>query len=675
MDVSLDTLLDAAVHAVGGERREGQDAMAHAVANCIEKKRHLVVQAGTGTGKSLAYLVPALAHAITSERPVVIATSTIALQNQIVTKDLPRLVEALEPHLERTPSFALLKGRSNYVCLHKRDGGYPDDVEPGALFAEAAVGTARDAGESERLGAQIMRLREWARATETGDRDDLTTPVSDRAWRQVSVTGSQCLGSTCPVKEACFAERNRAVARDADVIVTNHSLLAIDAFDGHGIIPDHDVVIIDEAHDLVDRVTSATTETLAQGTVRGAVRELRSLGVAATALDDAGTALGEALKAQPAGRMSNGLDPALADVLTLVLSEARSAHSDAKDAGDSSLTATAGARKSVRTRLQDIMDVCERLLDPAEDDVRFISHAEDTGRSIIVVAPLSVAGMMRTAILNDTTTVLTSATLAFGERFAEAARPFGLWRDNRVSLDEPMASFLQRSENAEREQWSALDVGSPFSYPAQGILYTARHLPPPGRDGLLLPTLEHIAELCEAAGGGALGLFSSRRAAEDAAAYVRAHTNLTVYLQHEDALPALVNAFRREEDSCLFGSRALWQGVDVSGHSCRLVLIDRIPFPRPDDPLASARQERIAARGGNGFMAVSAHRAALLMAQGAGRLIRAHEDRGMVAVLDQRLETKRYGAYLREAMPPLWRTSNRDVALAALRRLAAAHSH
>lgn len=672
---ALDALLDAAVKAVGGERRTGQDAMAHAIRDSIDKKRHLVVQAGTGTGKSLAYLVPALSHAVTHDQPVVIATATIALQNQIVTKDLPRLVDALSPSLERTPSFSLLKGRSNYVCLHKLEGGYPDDLEPGALFSEASVGPPDSAvKESERLGAQVVRLREWARNTDTGDRDDLDTPVADRAWRQVSVTGSQCLGGTCPLKEQCFAERNRAIARDSDIVVTNHSLLAIDSFDNHGIIPEHDVVIIDEAHDLIDRVTAAATETLSQGNVRSAVRELRTLGVVSTGLDDAGAALGEALSAQPAGRIIGDLDPRLADSLTLLAAEARTAHTDAKEAGDETQASTAGARKSVRTKLQEIMDVCDRLVAPHEDDVRFISHSEATGRTLIDVAPLSVAAMMRTAILNDTTTIFTSATLAFAERFAEAAAPFGLWRDNRVPLDEPMTSFLKRSQNAEREQWSALDVGSPFEYSKQGILYTARHLPPPGRDGISSETLSHLCELIEASAGGALGLFSSRRAAEDAAAFVRAHTGIRVYLQGEDSLGALVNSFRDDVDSCLFGSRALWQGVDVRGLSCRLVLIDRIPFPRPDDPLASARQERVVSRGGNGFMAVSAHHAALLMAQGAGRLIRAQEDRGMVAVLDQRLDTKRYGEYLRQAMPPLWRTSSGTVAIEALKRLAASRA-
>src|SRR5690625_3482363 len=211
---------------------------------CSSDLRLLLVQAGTGTGKSLAYLVPALRHALVSGRPVVISTATIALQTQIVRKDLPQLVEALAPHLPRTPTFSLLKGRANYLCRHKMDGGYPADVDAGALFGEVSAEPSRTGGE--RLGEQVRRLRAWAEETDTGDRDSLTDAVSDRAWRQVSVTGSQCLGGSCPMVESCFAERSRQVAREVDLVVTNHALLAIDAFDAHGIIPEHDVVVFDE---------------------------------------------------------------------------------------------------------------------------------------------------------------------------------------------------------------------------------------------------------------------------------------------------------------------------------------------------------------------------------------------------------------------------------------------
>lgn len=656
---ALPDLMQAAVAAIGGTPRPGQRAMAEAVDTAMEGRRHLFVQAGTGTGKSLGYLVPALRQALRSGRPVVISTATIALQTQIIRKDLPRIVEALAPMLPRTPSFALLKGRSNYLCRHKIDGGYPTDMDAGALFA-AAPAEPGQTGTGERLGEQVRRLREWAEETDSGDRDSLASPVSDRAWRQVSVTGTQCLGQTCPMLESCFAERSRELAREVDIVVTNHALLAIDSFDNHGIIPDHDVIVFDEAHDLVDRVTSAITEVLSLGAVRGAVRDLRGLGVAASALDDAGEELREALAQTPDGRVLGDLPERLADAVGILRTEARAAHTDAKDAGGPS---DAGARKAVRATLQEIIDVCERVADPTEDDVVSVSHSEATGRSLLQVAPLSVAGAMRGAILEERTVVMTSATLALGGRFEPSAGAVGLAARDRVEPDAPVVL-----ENP--STWAGLDVGSPFDYPRQGILYTARHLPPPGREGPRAEMLGHLAELIHAAEGGALCLFSSRRGAEEAAEYVRTRTDLRIGVQGEDSMANLVRTFREDEDSSLFGTLTLWQGVDVPGRACRLVTIDRIPFPRPDDPLMAARTERVQERGGNGFMSVSAQHAALLLAQGAGRLIRTREDRGMVAILDPRLATARYGGFLTAALPPLWRTSDPDVAVAALRRLA-----
>ncbi|GAB2549478.1 ATP-dependent DNA helicase [Brachybacterium huguangmaarense] len=659
---ALGPLMEAAVAAVGGAPRPGQQAMAEAVDRAMTERRHLLVQAGTGTGKSLAYLVPALRCAVDSGRPVVVSTATIALQTQIVKKDLPRIVEALTPQLPRAPRYSLLKGRSNYVCLHKVDGGYPDDLDPQALFAESP---ARGAEGSERLGEQVRRLREWSETTDTGDRDELPVPVSDRAWRQVSVTAAQCLGSSCPMVEACFVERNRAIARDVDLVVTNHALMAVDAFSGHGILPEHEVLVVDEAHDLVARVTSAVTEVLTHGLIRSIVRELRGLGLAATALDDAGEALRDALAAMPDGRVIGDVPPRMLDALLVLRTEAKGAHSDAKDAGDPQSASAAGARKAVRADLQEVIDVSERLISPGEDDVVSVAHSEATGRSSIQVAPLSVAGAMRGAVLEDRTVVMTSATLALGGRFEPPAGSVGLRATDRRGIETAQGA-------GDSSAWAGLDVGSPFAYQRQGILYIARHLPEPGRDGPVPAMLEHLTELVDASEGGALCLFSSRRGAELAAEHVRARTSLPILLQGEDSISSLVRRFREDETTSLFGTLSLWQGVDVQGRACRLVTIDRIPFPRPDDPLTAARQERISQRGGNAFMQISAQHAALLLAQGAGRLIRSSADRGMVAVLDPRLETKRYGSFLASAMPPLWRTNDPDVALAALARLARA---
>ena len=265
---SLPELLHAAVAAVGGTERPGQVTMAEAVADAIDDSSHLLVQAGTGTGKSLGYLVPALAH---GER-VVVATATLALQRQLVERDLPRTVDALHPLLRRRPEFAMLKGRSNYLCLHRLHEGVPQDEEEGLFDQfEAAAPTSK-------LGQDLLRLRDWSDETETGDRDDLTPGVSDRAWAQVSVSSRECLGATkCAYGAECFAEAARERAKLAEVVVTNHALLAIDAIEGAPVLPPHEVLIVDEAHELVSRVTGVATGELTPGQVNRAVRRAAKL--------------------------------------------------------------------------------------------------------------------------------------------------------------------------------------------------------------------------------------------------------------------------------------------------------------------------------------------------------------------------------------------------------------
>src|SRR5690606_36474090 len=231
-----------------------------------------------------------------------------------------------------------------------------------------------------------------------------------------------------------------------------------------------------------------------------------------------------------------------------------------------------------------------------------------------------------------------------------------------------------KSEGRGGTRWTALDVGSPFDYSRSGILYIAGHLPRPAREGLQPAYLDEIAELIEAAGGRTLGLFSSMRAARTAAEALRERLPVPLLCQGEDATMQLVKRFAEDEPTCLFGTLSLWQGVDVPGPSLRLVIIDRIPFPRPDDPLASARQRHVEAKGGNGFMAVAATHAALLLAQGAGRLLRAQTDKGVVAILDPRLATARYASFLRASLPPFWSTGDPETVKAALKRLAAADS-
>ncbi|HET7303536.1 MAG TPA: ATP-dependent DNA helicase [Segeticoccus sp.] len=642
---SLDALLHAAVAGVGGTERPGQVRMAHAVQEAVESGEHLLVQAGTGTGKSLAYLVPAIAHAFDTGKPVVVATATLALQAQVVDRDLPRLAEALAPVLGRRPTYALVKGRSNYLCQHKLVGGFPDEDEDSLM----SVGQV-DKGAG-RLGAEVVRLREWAEVTESGDRDELVPGVSQRAWRQVSVTAHECLGGKCPVLDECFVERSRDAARDVDVVVTNHSFMAIDAFEGRQMLPEHDLLVVDEGHELVDRVTSTITDELTGSMVATAAKKAGRL-AETERLADAGTLVEQALEALDEGRL-NGIPDVLATALGSVLDAARAVQSELKP---ESKADESGARQVARAAVDDVFDTAERVLEERELDVVWVGKDPRRG-SVLRVAPMSVAMLVRDKIFDDRTVVMTSATLELGGTFDAVAGTLGL-----------------RGEDA--PTWHGLDVGSPFDYPQQAIAYVAQHLPAPGRDGTSDAAFDEIEALVRAAGGRTLGLFSSMRAAVAATEQMRerfadeiAAGTMAFLCQGEDQTSTLVRDFASEATTCLFGTMSLWQGVDVPGSACQLVVIDRIPFPRPDDPLSSARSQAIARMGGNGFMAVSATHAALRLAQGAGRLVRRGDDRGVVAFLDSRMMTARYAGFLQRSLPPFWPTTDRTLVLGALQRL------
>ena len=628
---SVRDLLAAAVEALGGAERPGQVQMAEEVAAAMAEGRHLLVQAGTGTGKSLAYLVPALLH----QDRVVVATATIALQQQVVDRDLPALVDAAAPLLGRRPTYAILKGRANYVCRNKVLGGMPDDDQDG-LF---------DPSPTTALGRDVVRLRGWVDDTETGDRDELDPGVSDRAWRQVSVSARECLGAQkCPHGADCFAELSRERAAAADVVVTNHAMLAIDALESFSVLPEHDVVVVDEGHELVDRVTGVATDELTPTLVQRAAARSRRLVDDTDDLADAAETLELALAAVPDGRVVD-LPEELATAVALVRDAARAVVSEltrVKGADD-------GARRFALAATGAVHETAERVAAHSPYDVTWVSHDQRRG-PVLKVAPLSVNGLLREALFADRSVVLTSATLELGGSFDAIARQVGLTGD-----DAP--------------EWTGLDVGSPFDYPRQAILYVARRLPPPGRDGASPAAVDELATLVEAAGGRTLGLFSSMRAAEAAAAEMRERLDVPVLCQGDDRTAALVAAFAADEPTCLFGTLSLWQGVDVPGDACRLVVIDRIPFPRPDDPLMSARAQAVEAAGGNGFVTVSATHAALRLAQGAGRLVRRSSDRGVVAVLDSRLATARYAGFLRSSLPPFWFTTDHDTAVGALRRL------
>lgn len=658
---SVSTVLETAVTALGGATREGQVQMAEEVGRALADDQHLLVQAGTGTGKSLAYLVPSLLH----DKRVVVATATLALQHQLVERDVPRLMEAMKGQDGVDTSYAVLKGRSNYACLHRVREGVPDDQ--GALV-QLPEGS---------MGQKVLELRAWAEEDAenggSGERDNAPRHT-EREWRQVSVGHRDCLGAQrCPFGQECFAELAREKAHRSHMVITNHSLLAIDAIEGVPMIPEYDAVVIDEAHELVARVTQAATDELTAPDVERAARRARKHVSAEGAsnpaddLADAGEALRDAITTASPGRFEV-LPEQLGDALQLVRDAARACVSafpkEKPGEGDGD-----PGRQQAKGSVQDVFAVAERMAADLESDVLWLSEGGERSAPRLCVAPLQVWGQMRDKLLTDKTVVMTSATLMLGGDFSSVATSVGLKPSERV-VD---GGSVPEGDGV--LPWRGVDVGSPFDYGRQGILYVARHLPPPGRDGLVKAQLDEIAELVDAADGRTLGLFSSRRAAEAAAEAVRERLpHLTTLAQGDAQLPELAKQFVEDHHTVLFGTLSLWQGLDVPGDTCQLVLIDRIPFPRPDDPLMSARQKAADKAGGNGFMQVAATHAALLMAQGAGRLIRTTTDRGVVAVLDPRLATARYGSFLKASLPPMWTTTDPAVVRQALTRLAASAS-
>ncbi len=639
-DAAVADLLDLAITELGGQPRAGQVAMAEVIDTCFESGEGAVlVQAGTGTGKSLAYLVPAVRFAKLTNEPVVIATATLALQRQLMDKDLPVVSRALAPALGGV-DFAVLKGRSNYLCLDRLNRGSPDPDEA-ALFDTPTT----------RLGRQAARLRRWADTTTSGDRDDLSEPVDGRVWAGLSVSARECPGATqCAFGQDCFAEAARARAREADVIVTNHALLAIHVQGEVPVLPEHGAVVVDEAHELVDRMTTALTRELSATVIERATGRARKfLGPELVdPLLDAGGYLTDVLLRLPDGRLRT-----LSEELVVALTALRDAghaalgglRGDSSDAPD-----TAADRTTARAGLATIHEVAAEALLLSTASVAWVS-IRTAGQPALHIAPISVRGLLESNLFTGRPVALTSATLSIGGSF------------------DPLADSLGCPPG-----WSGVDVGSPFDHARQGMLYCAARLPRPGREGVSEEALEQIADLIDAAGGRTLALFSSWRSVERAEEVLtRRFAGRTdrplIVTRRGDAVAGLIRQFADDPRASLLGTLSLWQGVDVPGPSCTLVVIDRIPFPRPDDPVVSARQELVESSGGSGFGAVSVPRAALMLAQGAGRLIRSVEDRGVVAVLDSRLATTGYGVRLRQSLPPLWWTVDLPTVLGALGRL------
>ena len=650
--------LSAAIEAIGGQPREGQVQMAEAVANALTDRHHLLVQAGTGTGKSLAYLVPALVHG----KKVLVATATLALQRQLVERDLPRIQPALEKVLKRELTFAVYKGVGNYLCLQKMNGAQQDP--DGEFLMEIGA-----------LEKDQKRLKAWAQTPGvSGDRDD-APEVDRRVWFANSVSGRECIGKDdCAFGSQCFAVAAKAKAQTADVVVTNHTLLAIEIVDSHPILPERDANILDEAHEFMDRTTQAVTEELTAARVeRAAKMAAKHIPSKATvafnkAADEFAEAIADfALEVRNDPRQVGRL-PELPKQLESPIRKVKEAsaavvaliNADADIIDPDSMA----QRARVKGATNEILTIASKMLRPGAHQVLWF----EPNFSTLYLAPLEVSDVLRRNLLSESPVIATSATLTIGKSFDAIAKSIGFVVGQDIDEEQEEGKGAIDPANVQM-----LDVGSPFDFASQGMLYLPRHLAEPGREGPAKDALTELGELIEAAGGRTLALFSSWRGVDMAEEHLRrvlAELKIPIITQRRgDSVGPLVEKFAKNPRSILLGTISLWQGIDVPGPACTLVAIDRIPFPRPDEPVMSARSAKADQAGGSGFMQVSLPRAALMLAQGTGRLIRSIDDRGVVAILDSRIVTKRYGSILLNSMPPFYRTSDATVVKESLKRL------
>jgi len=587
----------------GYEARAEQAMLASAVETALASGEHLVAEAGTGTGKSLAYLIPAL----DCGRRVVVSTATKALQEQLLAKDVPVAAAVLGREVE----VAVLKGRQNYLCRNALQGFA---LLGGQLFDRPADAAAFDA------------MRGWIDATETGDRAELDVEPPEVVWGEIAVGADRCLGRLCAFAGTCFSEAARERASHAELVITNHALYFADLglrsrTDAPAVLPEHDAVVFDEAHRLEEsaatwlggRVSASVLHRLLRDVDR-ACREA-ALPVPARALDRveaAGLRL-LASVAPPAGRRRIREVPAEpAEALADRLAELAAALTGKKDEVD------AVARRALRLAVD--VRVC------LEPDANRVVWAE---RDLLAWAPVDVAPVLEELLWDaGPTAVLVSATLSAGEDFAFVRRRLGL-RDARE-----------------------LAVGSPYDYRSQALLYLPRGLPDPRADDALARAVEEIAALCRISSGRALVLTSSYRALSAIADGIRSRVPFEVLAQGEAPRERLLERFRSEVDSVLVATSTFWQGIDVPGESLSLLVIHKLPFAAPGEPLVEARCERIDADGGDWFREYSLPSAVLQLRQGFGRLIRSHSDRGVIAILDPRVRSQPYGRAFLESLPP-----------------------
>jgi ATP-dependent DNA helicase DinG len=605
----------------GGESREGQRQMVRSVAAAFTRRQHTVIEAGTGVGKSLAYLVPAV---MTGQR-VVIATATKNLQDQLATKDAPTVAA----HATKV-NVAVLKGKNNYLCRNRAQ-----QVGGGAQLS-FDDGTDVPRG----VASQMRKILQWSNETTSGDRDELPFEIDQRAWRGLSVTPQECLGRVqCPQGQNCFAELAKDRAAESSILIVNTHLYAAHLASGSMLLPSHEFVVFDEAHEALDIFASLLGTSLTTSRLRAMSGVARSLlgsdyHERCDQLVNAADRLATSLEIQFDANQLTGLSEdctreltRASELVTQIVEGLRILPTVGSD-GEARRVRALGPAVHLGNGL-------ERVNKIRDGELLFLDRRE---REITIeISLIDVGPRLHDDLWGNVTAILTSATI-----------PDSLPKNLGLEGDCVVEHF-----------------DSPFDYQSHSLLYVPKDFPQRNADGAEEAITQELVRLITAAGGRTLALFTNRSVMNRVAEAVAPQLETEILVQGTLSRQRIIEEFRESAEASLFAVTSFWQGIDVPGHSLSLVTIDRLPFAVPNDPLAEARRSR----SDRPFYEVDLPHAAMLLAQGVGRLIRTNTDRGVVAVLDTRLAESSYRSSLFKKLPPMKRTRDRDHVLAFLREL------
>ncbi len=616
----------------GFSPREQQQELADKVFDAIEERHVLIAEAGTGTGKTFAYLVPALI----SNKRVIISTGTKTLQDQLFKKDLPVVRDVLK----RPVSIALLKGRSNYLCQYRHENTQSE----GRFSSRQEIG-------------HLKKITSWSKRTKSGDIAEVTSvPEDGMIWSKVTSTPDNCLGKECPYFDECFLQKARRKAQDADVIVVNHYLLFADmAIKETGfseILPAADAFLIDEAHQIPEIASDYFGITFSSRQVLELVRDaeieyLRDAGDQEKFTDT----LDALKKAVQDLRLAFGLDPL------------RAAWTEYKQDSKISLLLenVDELLQELKTKLEPLaergkgLENCLRRTEEVIEQLELFEEKEDHAENVQWLETYTKAFMLRTTPLDiskpfqqlmekySSSWVFTSATLTVGDSFDHFCQQLGI------------------------EDAQTLLVGSPFEYKKNSVLYSPEGMPDPNSYDYTDAILDDVVDLIRECGGKTFLLFTSYRSLNHAAERLEEELDFPLLVQGTTSRTELLQQFRELGNAVLLGTGSFWEGIDVKGEALSLVVIDKLPFSSPGDPVMQARINSINQSGGNAFMDYQLPRAVITLKQGVGRLIRDEDDKGVMVISDPRLISKSYGKKFVESLPPMAKTRDREKVLGFIR--------